>query len=57
MRDALALAGCWIVAAAAGLVMLVLAGCGNWPQRCPHGVRVIDTDGGPYYICKPKGAT
>jgi hypothetical protein len=54
MRDALAIAGRWIVGAVAGLAMLLIAGCGNWPVKCPHGVDSIRTDSGPHYICRPE---
>ena len=57
IRDALAIVGRWIVAAAVGFAMMIVAGCGNWPKRCAHGVDVISTDSGPYYICRPEGAT
>ena len=55
IRDALAIAGRWIVAAVAGFAMLLMAGCGNWPIKCEHGVDSIRTDSGPHYICRQEG--
>ena len=54
MRDAIALARRWIAGIVAGVAMLLAGGCGNWPVKCPHGVDVIRTDSGPYYICRAE---
>jgi hypothetical protein len=59
MRDALAIAGRWIVGAVSGLAMLVISGCAvsaDFPRgSCPpdYSWAPIKSDRGTLWLCLP----